>query len=146
MINKKLSKKYSASELINSSKTKKYSLLNNRKYIKNIQALIDTKNKRKQKGGASGARGGASGGAGTGTTAQYGKYEYGKFNLFNTKRAGRTGKHEVKDFNIYSKKQYFWIKRNIYNTIRGSWLLKKFGKIWMFIEFLGYPLSSRQST
>jgi hypothetical protein len=114
----KLSKKYSGSELINSTKTKKYSLLDNKKYNKNINELIQKKNKRKNIL--------QDGGAGKKIPA-YGNPK--TFALFNMKRAGRKATKSVADFNVYSKSQYFWLKRNIYNTIRGSWLLQKIGKI-----------------
>ena len=116
----KLTKKHDSSEVINSNKTKKYSLLDNRKYKQNINNLIQKENKRKN-------------------ISQYGGLISGTpnfadrktFSLFNTKRASRNSKtkYTVDKFDVYSKSQYFWLKRNIYNTIRGSWWLKLTGRI-----------------
>ena len=114
----KLSKKYNPSELINSSKTKKYIKLENKNYKKNIGNLINKQNKRKniQKGGVN-------------DPPKYGKIaQLFKFSIARAQR-GKKGKFNVKDFNVYTKTQYFWLKRNIYNTIRGSWLLYQFNKV-----------------
>ena len=118
----KLSNKKNVSEFLNSKKTKKYEIFDKKNYKDNIKKIIHKQN-RKQIGGAGGTTGQ--------TTPEMGKYEYGKFALFNIGTAGRKAKtqFQTKKFDVFTKEQYFWLKRNIYNTIRGSWLLQKFGKI-----------------
>ena len=118
----KLSNKKNVSEFLNSKKTKKYEIFDKKNYKDNIKKIIHKQN-RKQFGGAGGTTGQ--------TTPEMGKYEYGKFALFNVGTAGRKAKTQfkTKKFDVFTKEQYFWLKRNIYNTIRGSWLLQKIGKI-----------------
>ena len=133
----KLSKKHNVSEFLNSNKTKKHEKLDIKNYKKNIQKLIEKQNKKKReyipdktdKTDKSIVLHKQLGGA-TKTAPEFAKYQYGKFSLFNTSKASRKAKPlDVKKFDIFTKDQYFWLKRNIYNTIRGSWLLLKFGKI-----------------
>ena len=136
----KLSKKHNVSEFLNSNKTKKHEKLDIKNYKKNIQKLIEKQNKKKReyipdktdKTDKSIVLHKQLGGA-TKTAPEFAKYQYGKFSLFNTSKASRKAKPlDVKKFDIFTKDQYFWLKRNIYNTIRGSWLLKK----WMYLSFI----------
>ena len=130
----KLTRKENPSELlINSKKTKKYSLLHtthNTEYKKHINDLIQKKNKRKpiriekQHGGLilnKNFRGQKE--------ADFGKMDLlGKTTGLSVVHNNKT-QYESKKFNVFTKSQFKQLKRNIYSSIRGSWLLQKFRRI-----------------
>jgi hypothetical protein len=127
----KLTRKENLNELLfSSNKTKKYSKLHTThttEYKKNIKELIQTKNKRKpnkQYGGFisnKNFKGQAS--------PDFGKMDLaGKTIGLKAISDGKT-KYETKKFDVFTKSQFKQLKRNVYRSIFGSFLLQKFGKI-----------------
>ena len=135
----KLTKKENPSEIINSNRTKKYSSLHsthNTNYKKNIKELIQTENKRKrkQKYNYDDIQN-QSGGLILDKNFRGQKVaDFGKIDLLG-KQTGLKVVHNNKTqysaskFNVFNKSQYRQLKRNVYSSIRGSWLLKKFKRI-----------------
>ena len=135
----KLTRKENPSEIINSNRTKKYSSLHsthNTNYKKNIKELIQTENKRKQKHKYDDTHThNQSGGLILNKNFRGQKApELGKIDLLG-KQTGLKVLHNnktqysAKKFNVFTKSQYKQLKRNVYRSIRGSWLLKKFRRI-----------------
>ena len=133
----KLTRKENPSEIINSIRTKKYSSLHsthNTNYKKNIKELIQTENKRKQKHKYNVIHN-QSGGLMLDKNFRGQKApDLGKMDLLG-KQTGLKVLHNNKTqysapkFNVFTKYQYKRLKKNVYSSIRGSWLLKKFKRI-----------------